>query len=135
MATADLSWLEFAPGLTAQVSWLEFSTPPPSATAAVSWLQFEPPAGTATASVSWLEFGAPAAPAIYTLTAEAGAYTMTWAGSTGQMVLVAEAGAYLMAEQPATLTVIFDVTTPTINTGDNLRFLKDRNRRPVLFPD
>lgn len=120
MATGRIYWSEASGGVRGRIFW--------SAVAA------DAPAGLM-GRIFWSAVDPDAAPDVYTLTAEAGSYTMTWAGSVGQVVLDAGPGAYLMAEQPATLTVIFDVTSPTINTGDNLRFLKDRNRRPVLFPD
>ena len=153
MATGRISWAEAGAAVTGRIAWSEVSSAAAGPYGRIAWAEVQPealPAVTGriawaeveevvavgvTGRISWSEVSEASTYALYTLTAEAGAYAMTWAGSTGQMVLEAEAGSYLMAEQPATLTAIFDVTSPTINTGDNLRFLKDRNRRPVLFPD
>ena len=136
MASGRIFWSEVSGGAKGRLFWSSVEPGAPELFGRIFWSSVEAEAPAfLVGRIFWSEVGAAAPSAVYTLTAEAGAYIMTWAGSTGQMVLVAEAGAYLMAEQPATLTVIFDVTTPTINTGDNLRFLKDRNRRPVLFPD
>jgi hypothetical protein len=136
MSTGRIYWSEASAGARGRLFWSAVEADAPaSLTGRIYWSAIEPeaPAGLI-GRIFWSAVEADAPPTVYALTAEPGAYTMAWAGSTGQMVLLAEAGVYLMAGQSASLVAIFDVVQPTINTGDNLRFLKYQNRRPVLFP-
>lgn len=144
MANGRIFWSEASSGVRGRLFW--------------SAVEAEPPA-TLSGRIFWSEAGPDAPPSVLTLYADAGAYVMTWAGSEGLIaldaeagaysasgqaasfnvvgpyVLQADAGAYLMTGMDAAFGLINDPVPPSINTGDNLRFLTYRNRRPALFPE
>lgn len=109
MATADVSWLEAAPGASAQVSWLQAAPGGYVLTADVGAFTLAGQdaaltlGGAAqTAQVSWLQAGPP--PSAYTLTAEPGAFTFSFAGSLSDVVVTAAGGSFALTGRDAALS-------------------------------
>lgn len=121
MANGRIYWSEASAGVKGRLFWSEVEGAPPDLAGRIFWSEVAPADAGLAGRIFWsaVEAEAPsgligrifwssviadAPPTIYTLTAEAGAYVMTWTGSTSQVVLEAEPGEYVMDGQDATLT-------------------------------
>lgn len=130
MATGRIYWSEASAGARGRLFWSAVEADAPaSLTGRIYWSAIEPEATAGLIGrIFWsaVEAEAPASlagrifwsavegdvpPTVYTLTAEAGAYAMTWAGSVGQVVMDAEVGSYLTGGEEATLSVSAPVDT------------------------